>query len=150
VIPRGAATGYVQAASGLTFHDPQRQAEDIAPYGVGWYMKSGHARDLSPDLSRRLVDHAVGYRAVASPRVQREVYAIQSLGGAASDVAEGETAYRGRQARWHVAIEVRFTTPDERARVLTTREACCATATCGDGARGSATAVSELSVAFLR
>jgi hypothetical protein len=70
VIPRGAATGYVQAASGLTFHDLQWQAEDVAPYGVGWYMKSGHARDLSPDLSRRLVDHAVGYRAVACPGVR--------------------------------------------------------------------------------
>ena len=93
MIPRGAATGYVQAASGLTFHDLQRQAEDVAPYGVGWYMKSGHARDLSPDLSRRLVDHAVGYRAVACPGVQREVYAIQPLGSAASDVAEGEAAY---------------------------------------------------------
>jgi FAD binding domain/Berberine and berberine like len=100
------------------FHDLQRQAEDVAPYGVGWYMKSGHARDLSPDLSRRLVDHAVDYRAVASPGVQREVYAIQSLGGAASDVVEGDTAYGGRQARWHVAIEVGFTTPDERARIV--------------------------------
>lgn len=106
------------------FHTLQQRADDVAPHGVGWYMKSGHARELSRDLIERLLANARDFRDVASPDVQREVYAIQSLGGAASDIAEADTAYGGRQARWHVAIEVGFKTPAERDRIVTwTKEA---------------------------
>ncbi|MBQ7804045.1 FAD-binding oxidoreductase [Rhodococcus sp. (in: high G+C Gram-positive bacteria)] len=100
------------------FLSVQRYYDKISDRGFGWYMKSGHTRELTREFAERMVESCLEYRKIASPHVAREVYAIQSLGGAASDIAEDATAYSGRAAQWHCAIEVGFTTHDERDRIV--------------------------------
>ncbi|MDT2006558.1 FAD-binding oxidoreductase [Rhodococcus opacus] len=96
----------------------QRYYDKVSDRGFGWYMKSGHTRELSRGFAERMVESCLEYRKIASPSVPKEVYAIQSLGGAASDVPEDASAYSGRAAQWHCAIEVGFTTADERDRIV--------------------------------
>lgn len=112
------------------FVDIQRTFDKISAHGIGWYMKSGHSRELTESLIDRMVEAALDHRKIASPHVKREVYGIQTLGGAVSDVAEDATAYSGREAKWHCAVEVGFTTPQERERVVGwTREGWATTET---------------------
>ncbi|MFC9664080.1 FAD-binding oxidoreductase [Nocardia sp. NPDC127606] len=100
------------------FLSVQSYYDKVSDRGFGWYMKSGHTRELSRGFAERMVESCLEYRKVASPSVPKEVYAIQSLGGAASDVPEDASAYSGRAAQWHCAIEVGFTTNDERDRIV--------------------------------
>ena len=96
----------------------QQRFDAVSQHGVGWYMKSGHARALNADLVEIMVENAMAFQAVAAADVHREVYAIQSLGGAASDVAEDASAYSGRDAQWHCAIEVGYLSAEERERIV--------------------------------
>jgi hypothetical protein len=96
----------------------QRRLDKVSQHGVGWYMKSGHTKTLKDGLIERMVGSSMEYQGIASPDVEREVYSIMSLGGAASDVAENATAYSGRDARWHCAVEAGFLTQEERDRVV--------------------------------
>jgi hypothetical protein len=82
-------------------------------------MKSGHTRELSQPMIGKMVDSSMQYAAVRAPRVQREAWVIQSLGGAASDIPDDASAYSGREAQWHAAIEVGFMTREERDRIVT-------------------------------
>ncbi|HKY82115.1 MAG TPA: BBE domain-containing protein [Sphingobium sp.] len=102
----------------LDFLDLQRRLDQVSQHGVGWYMKSGHAKTLGSGLIEQMVTNSMEYQRIASPDVLREVYAIQSLGGAASDVAEEDTAYSGRDAQWHCAVEVGFMDQEERDKVV--------------------------------
>jgi hypothetical protein len=82
-------------------------------------MKSGYTEELSRPLLEWLAENSVDYQDnISSPAVDREVYALQSLGGAIKDVGEGDTAYSGRSANWQVAVEAGFTTPEERERIV--------------------------------
>jgi hypothetical protein len=97
----------------------QTMADVAARAGVGWYMKSGYTKELQPGLLEWMSANAVEYQCdVSSPNVEREVYTLQALGGAISDVGEDETAYPGREAVWHAAIECGFTSPEERERIV--------------------------------
>lgn len=118
----------LRAACGKPLHDSIGEADYIAlqtrldavsEHGVGWYMKSGHARNLNAGLIECMAEGAMNFQAIASPDVHREVYAVQALGGAASDIAEDATAYSGRDAQWHCAVEVGYTTSEERERIVT-------------------------------
>lgn len=97
----------------------QTMHDDAAVPGIGWYMKSGFTRSLSRELLERIAEDSVEYRSnVSSPLVGREVYTLQSLGGAIQDVDEAASAYSGREALWQGAIEAGFTTQEERDRIV--------------------------------
>ncbi|KUN83416.1 FAD-binding oxidoreductase [Streptomyces griseoruber] len=97
----------------------QTAFDEIAGYGAGWYMKSGLTRELSRPLVEGVVEHAVEYHdKISSGAVQREVFAVQSLGGAVQDLDDDATAYSGRAAEWHIGVEVGFTTAEDRERIV--------------------------------
>ena len=96
----------------------QTEFDEFSQHGIGWYMKSGHTRTVSREALAAGIEAAHSYRDVASAKVDRSVHSIASLGGAAADVDEMATAYSGREANWHFAIEVGFTTAEERERIV--------------------------------
>lgn len=97
----------------------QTRSDKEAKAGVGWYMKSGFTRELSRELLELTAENAIEYRSnISSPKVGREVYTLQALGGAIQDLDENDAAYSGRAALWHGAIEAGFTTPEERERIV--------------------------------
>jgi FAD/FMN-containing dehydrogenase len=107
--------------------DVQSELDDDSPRGVSWYMKSGQSETLSRDLIETAEQAQDDYYTVASERVERSIHTIMSIGGAASDVPEMATAYPGRAAQWHLAIEVGFTDEIEEARIVAkTRESWAA------------------------
>lgn len=115
---RSCGNPMIDAITGDSFLALQKRLDIASQHGVGWYMKSGHVVKMSTSLIERLVSGAMEYQDISSPLVEREVYGISAIGGAANDVGEGETAYSGRGANWHLAIEVGFTNPEERERVV--------------------------------
>jgi FAD/FMN-containing dehydrogenase len=109
-----AVTGYLRL---------QTEFDEFSQRGIGWYMKSGHTRKLSSGGLGAMIEATLSHQEVASDRVLRSVHSIASLGGAASDVPEMATAYSGRDAGWHFAVEVGFTNAEERRRIVgNTRE----------------------------
>lgn len=109
----------VDTVATADFLDIQTMTDDDAVAGVGWYMKSGYTQELSRPLLEWMSENSVDYRDnVSSPLVNREVYTLQALGGAIKDVPEADTAFSGRAANWHVAVEVGFTTPEDRDRIV--------------------------------
>jgi len=96
----------------------QARLDKVSQHGVAWYMKSGHSQTLNAGLIERMVVSSMEYQRIASPEVEREVYSIQSLGGATSDLSEDATAYSGRKAQWHCAVEVGFKSREERERIV--------------------------------
>ncbi|MFG1609826.1 FAD-binding oxidoreductase [Actinoplanes sp. NPDC049265] len=100
------------------FLEAQQRFDNASGHGTGWYMKSGHTRELSSSLVESFVQHSLDHLEIASPNVLQEVFSLHSIGGAAGDVAEDDTAYSGRAAQWHCSIEVGFTKPQERERVV--------------------------------
>lgn len=97
----------------------QRLYDKIAVAGTGWYVKSGYTREITRPLLEWMAENSVEYRtAIASPEVEWGVYTLATLGGAVQDVPEADSAYSGREANWHVAIEAGFTTPGERSRIV--------------------------------
>lgn len=109
----------VDTIATANFLDIQTMSDEAAVAGIGWYMKSGYTQQLSRGLLEWMAENSVDYQDnVSSPEVNREVYALQSLGGAIKDVGEADTAYSGRSANWHAAVEVGFTTPAERERIV--------------------------------
>lgn len=116
---RNARKPLVDTIKTANFLDIQTMIDEEAVAGVGWYMKSGYTREVSRPLLEWLAENSVEYRDnVSSPKVTREVYTLQALGGAVQDVGENESAYSGRAANWHVAIEAGFTDAEERGRIV--------------------------------
>ncbi|WP_021591374.1 FAD-binding oxidoreductase [Actinomadura welshii] len=96
----------------------QTEFDEFSQRGIGWYMKSGHTRKLTRDGLAAMIEATHSHQRVASDHVLRSVHSIASLGGAASDMPETATAYSGRDAGWHFAVEVGFTTEEERRRIV--------------------------------
>lgn len=97
----------------------QTMSDEAAKAGIGWYMKSGYTKEVRPGLLEWMTEASLDYTLnVSSPHVEREIYTFQLMGGAISDVPEEATAYSGRDARWHSAVECGFTTPEERERIV--------------------------------
>jgi FAD/FMN-containing dehydrogenase len=102
----------------IPFADWQSQLDVRSGPGVGWYMKSKHTQKMTEPLLQKMADVSVAYRDVAAPgMIDRGVFSFQPIGGAAADVSEDDSAYSGRRAQWHTAIEVGFNTPDDGARL---------------------------------
>ncbi|MCR6030115.1 FAD-binding protein [Nocardioides sp. zg-579] len=97
----------------------QTMSDEKAKAGIGWYMKSGYTKEVKRDLLEWMSEASVDYTLnVSSPHVERDIYTLQLLGGAIQDTPEEATAYTGREAQWHSAVECGFTTPAERERIV--------------------------------
>lgn len=97
----------------------QTMSDDNAKAGIGWYMKSGYTQEVQHGLLEHMAAASVEYtNKISSPHVEREIYTLQLLGGAIQDTPEEATAYSGRAANWHSAVECGFTTPEERERIV--------------------------------
>lgn len=116
---RGVHPALVDTVAPTDWITQQTMHDQAAKPGIGWYMKSGYTRTLSRELLELIARDSVDYRSnVSSPAVGREVYTLQSLGGAIQDVDDEDSAYSGREALWHGAIEAGFTSQEERDRIL--------------------------------
>jgi FAD/FMN-containing dehydrogenase len=100
----------VDTVSTRSYVDVQTEFDAFSVRGIGWYMKSAQTHTLS----REAIDTAVS--AALELGNERFLLAILSMGGAISDVPEMGSAYSGRDANWHISLEVAFTNPEERAR----------------------------------
>lgn len=109
---RSLGTPIVDAVEPRQYVEIQTSLDSFARKGVGWYMKSGHSRELSRDLVETIVQRSLEHHG------KRTLQILGTLGGAIADVAEMDSAYSGRDAQWHLAIEAGFENPKERAHVL--------------------------------
>jgi hypothetical protein len=94
------------------FIDVQQEFDVFAQHGIGWYMKSAQTRKLSNAAIDTAINASMRHN---SPRV---LLGIISMGGAISDVGEMDSAYSGRDALWHISLEVGFTAPEERTDLV--------------------------------
>lgn len=116
---RGTRKPLVDTVVPMDWIAQQTMSDKAAVPGIGWYMKSGFTRGLGRELLEQMAQDSIEYwSAISSPEVGREVYTLQSLGGAIQDVNEADSAFSRREALWHGAIEAGFTTPEERERIL--------------------------------
>ena len=102
----------------VSFVDWQRQYDILSAYGTGWYTKGGHTKTLSPELVAQMYQNTVEHREVGDPAVPHKVFGWISIGGAANDVADADSAYSGRQAQWHCAFEVPFASREKGERII--------------------------------
>jgi hypothetical protein len=92
--------------------DIQTNQDTFSRRGVGWYMKSGHCHDLNVELINTVVERSFAHHS------NRTLQLVNLMAGAIADVGEMDSAYSGRDAHWHLAIEVGFSTPAEREHIV--------------------------------
>jgi FAD/FMN-containing dehydrogenase len=109
---RSLGTPIVDNIMSHNYVDIQTHQDTFSRQGIGWYMKSGHCHDLTVDLINIIVQQSRRHNS------KRTLQIVNLMGGAIADVDELDSAYSGRDAEWHLAIEVGFTNEAERADIV--------------------------------
>lgn len=105
-------------ASGPTnYVELQSSLDELLPTGGRYYWKSLYVDQLESDLIRQLVECA------RHRPSSRTLVVLRHLGGAVARVAEGDTAYANRKARYNLSLDSTWTEPEADARnIAWTRE----------------------------
>ncbi len=98
---------------GVTFVELQSRLDDHFAWGRRYYAKGGFFDTISAEAIDRIATSVA-----SAPTADCEIYVLQ-LGGAVSDVADGATAYTGRQAGFYWIVEPVWDDPADDARCIT-------------------------------
>lgn len=108
-----ACGGSCDPAGPCDFLALQSSADERLRWGRRYYVRGGFLSRIEPAAAALFAEAAA-----TSPNAECEFYVTQ-LGGAVSDVADGDTAYSGRAARWYWLVNAIWDDPAEDASFVT-------------------------------